>query len=247
LDLGLKGKRALITGASQGIGETTAEVFAEEGCSLRLVARNGENLERIAADLRGRFAVDVAVLPLDLSERDAAQKIVDWAGDVDILINNAGVTSFGDLWAIDDERWRTGFDLKFFAAVDLARLLYPAMKARGGGVIVNNIGLAGETYDFNYVMGTSICAALTAFTRSLGSLSLNDGIRVMGVSPGPVAVDYVRKVFGEEGAKRFPGGRIATTREVADLFAFLASPRSGYTSGSVVLIDGGIGAKSVFA
>ncbi len=121
------------------------------------------------------------------------------------------------------------------------------MKARGSGAIINNIGLAGETFDFNYVMGTSICAALTAFTRSLGSLSLNDGIRVMGVSPGPVAVDYVRKVFGEEGAKRFPGGRIATTREVADLFAFLASPRSGYTSGSVVLIDGGIAAKSVFA
>ncbi len=123
MDLGLKGKREMITGASQGIGETTAEVFAEEGCSLRLVARNGENLERIAADLRGRFSVDVAILALDLSDRDAAQKVADWAGDVDILINNAGVTSFGDLWAIDDARWRTGFDLKFFAAVDLARLI----------------------------------------------------------------------------------------------------------------------------
>jgi len=247
VDLELNGKRALITGASQGIGETAAEVFAEEGCSLRLVARNGENLDRIASDLRERFSADVEVLPVDLSTPEAAQTIADWAGEVDILVNNAGATSFGDLWAIDDARWRTGFDLKFFAAVDLARLIYPGMKARGSGVIINNIGLAGETFDFNYVMGTSICAALTAFTRSLGSLSLNDGVRVMGVSPGPVAVEYVRNLFGEEGGKRFPGGRIATTREVADLFVFLASPRSGYTSGSVVLIDGGIGAKSVFA
>jgi NAD(P)-dependent dehydrogenase (short-subunit alcohol dehydrogenase family) len=247
VDLGLKGRTALITGASQGIGEGTAQVFAEEGCALRLVARSAENLERIANDLRGRFGADVAVLPLDLSTPDAARQVVDWAGEVDILVNNAGVTSFGDLWQIDDARWRTGFDLKFFAAVDLARLLYPAMKARGGGVILNNIGLAGETFDFNYVMGTSICAALVAFTRSLGSTSLNDGIRVIGVNCGPVAVEYLRELFGAEGGKRFPGGRIATVREVAELFAFLASPRSGYTSGTIVTLDGGLAAKSVFA
>ena len=247
MDLGLKGQTALITGASQGIGEATAEVFAEEGCALRLVARSAENLERIAKDLRARFSADVEFLPLDLSTPGVAQQVVDWAGNVDILVNNAGVTSFGDLWHIDDELWRKGFDLKFFAAVDLSRLLYPAMKARGGGVILNNIGLAGETFDFNYVMGSSICAAFVSFTRSLGSLSLNDGIRVLGVNPGPVAVEYVKELFGEEGSKRFPGGRIATTREVAELFAFLASPRSGYTSGTTIAIDGGLGARSVFA
>jgi NAD(P)-dependent dehydrogenase (short-subunit alcohol dehydrogenase family) len=247
VDLGLKGQSALITGASQGIGEAAAEVFAEEGCALRLVARSAENLERIASDLRERFSADVEVLPLDLSSPDAAQWVVDWAGEVDILVNNAGVTTFGNLWQIDDPLWRSGFDLKFFAAVDLSRLLYPAMKQRGRGVILNNIGLAGETFDFNYVMGTSICAALVAFTRSLGSVSLNDGVRVLGVSPGPVAVEYVKELFGEEGSKRFPGGRIATVREVAELFAFLASPRSAYTSGTIVTIDGGLAARSVFA
>ncbi len=247
MDLELAWRVALITGASQGIGAGIAEVFAEQGCTLRLIARSAENLEQVATDLRARFPVEVQTLAVDLAADGATKRVADWAGEVDILINNAGNPRFGDLWQVDDAGWRDTFNVKLFSAVDLSRLIYPGMKARGFGVILNNIGLAGETFDFNYVVGTSVCAAMTSFTRSLGGGSMNDGVRVVGVSPGPVATPAVTRVFVGEAAERLPGKRIATIREVAELFAFLASPRSGYTSGTVVSLDGGLSSRSVFA
>ena len=246
MDLGLGGRLALITGASQGIGEGIAEVLAEEGCALRLVARSAENLDRVAAGLRERLSADVETLAIDLTGDGAADRIAAWAGDVDILVNNAGDTTYGDLWHVDDDSWKASFQLKFFSAVDLSRLLYPRMKARGGGVILNNIGILAETHDFNFMVGTSVCAAMASFTRSLGGGSLNDGIRVIGVSPGAVATPLMMRTIGEEGAKSFPGERAATVREIAELFAFLASPRSGYTSGTVVTVDGGLASRSPF-
>lgn len=247
MDLELKGRKALITGASQGIGEGIAEVLAEEGCALRLVARSAENLDRVSRGLRERFNADVQFLPIDLMEERAAERVAEWGGDIDILINNAGDTTYGDLWMVDDTTWKASFQLKFFSAVDLSRLFYPGMKARGSGVILNNIGILGETVDFNFMIGTSVCAAMESFTRSLGGGSLNDGIRVIGVSPGAVATPLLVRTIGDDGQRRFPGKRAATVREVAELFAFLASPRSGYTSGTVVTVDGGLASRGIMS
>jgi NAD(P)-dependent dehydrogenase (short-subunit alcohol dehydrogenase family) len=247
LELELTGRTALITGASQGIGEGIAEVLAEEGCALRLIARSAENLDRISRALRERFGTDVQFLPIDLTEDGAAERVAEWAGDIDILVNNAGDTTYGDLWTVDDKTWKASFQLKFFSAVDLSRLFYPGMKARGAGVILNNIGILGETVDFNFMIGTSVCSAMESFTRSLGGGSLNDGIRVIGVSPGAVATPLLMRTIGEEGQKRFPGKRAATVREIAELFAFLASPRSAYTSGTVITIDGGLASRGIMS
>jgi NAD(P)-dependent dehydrogenase (short-subunit alcohol dehydrogenase family) len=249
MDLRLRGKRALVTGASKGIGAATAEVLAEEGCDVHLVARSAPLLEDLAKRLRAEHGAKVEVHPADLRDAD------DLAGvalDVDILVNNAGDIPGGSLTAVDEETWRHAWELKVFGYINLSRLVYAKMKARGSGVIVNNIGAAGERPNFDYIAGTTGNAALMAFTRALGGRSLHDGVRVVAVNPGPVETDRIialtraqaRSRFGDESRYRelmgdYPLGRPATAREVADLIVFLASERSAYTSGAVFTLDGG--------
>lgn len=256
MDLQLQGKSVLITGASQGIGEGLALAFAQEGSHLRLVARSGSKLEAIAQRVRSERGVSAEILPLDITAPAAVEKIMAFAGDADVLINNAGSIPGGNLWDVDEQLWRSGWELKVFGYINLIRAIYPVMKARREGVILNNIGSGGENFDFNYVAGTTGNAALMAFTRALGGKSLEDGIRVVGVNPGAVATDRIVKILktrarqslGDEARftdllKTYPLGRAAQVQEVADLFVFLASPRSGYTSGTIITVDGGMTSK----
>jgi NAD(P)-dependent dehydrogenase (short-subunit alcohol dehydrogenase family) len=256
MDLQLQGKSVLITGASQGIGEGLALAFAQEGSHLRLVARSESKLAAIAQRVRSEHGVSAEILPLDITAPAAVEKIMAFAGDADVLINNAGSIPGGDLWDVDEQLWRSGWELKVFGYINLIRAMYPVMKARREGVILNNIGNGGENFDFNYIAGTTGNAALMAFTRALGGKSLEDGIRVVGVNPGPVATDRIMKILktrarqllGNEARftellERYPLGRAAHVQEVADLFVFLASPRSGYTSGTIITVDGGITSK----
>ncbi|MGC4252939.1 MAG: SDR family oxidoreductase [Sphingobium sp.] len=258
MDLELAGRSALITGASQGIGEGIARVFAEEGCHLHLVARSADKLVRLAEELKEKAGVRVEALAIDLTRAGAVEDVVAFAGTPDILVNNAGAIPGGNLWQVDDARWREGWELKVFGYIDMMRAFYPLMRERGSGVILNNIGNGGENFDFDYICGTTGNAALMAFTRTLGGRSMDHGIRVMGINPGPVATDRIFKVLharagdgdGEtedELVAGYPAGRIATVREVADMFAFLASPRSGYSSGAIVTIDGGITSRRSIA
>lgn len=252
MDLQLQGKRVLITGASQGIGEGLANIFAEEGCDLHLVARSGDRLRALASQLQNSHGVVVTIQEQDIALPSAAEKISDVAGDIDVIVNNAGAIPGGDLWEVDVEKWHEGWRLKVYGYINLCRLFYAKMKERGHGVILNNIGYGGENFDFNYIAGTTGNAALMAFTRTLGGRSLDDGIRVIGVNPGPVSTDRIVKMlkaralkqWGDEGRytellAAYPLGRAASVEEIANLFAFLASPRSGYTSGTIITVDGG--------
>lgn len=257
MDMQLTGHRVLITGASQGIGEGLAKAFAAEGCELALVARSADKLEALAAALRTTHGVRVDVLALDMTQPGAIAQVASFAGDVDVLVNNAGAIPGGNLWDVGPEQWRQGWELKVFGYIDLTRAVYPGMKARAqegrGGVILNNIGNGGQNPDFNYIAGSTGNAALMAFTCALGGRSLEDGIRVVGVNPGPVATERIAKVLRNHAARLlgderrsgelmagYPLGRAATVAEVADLFVYLASPRSAYTSGTIVTVDGGI-------
>ncbi|AUL13903.1 SDR family oxidoreductase [Bordetella bronchiseptica] len=256
MDMKIAGQRVLITGASQGIGAGLAQAFAAEGCHLALTARSADKLQALAQDLRGRHGVQVDVLPLDMTQPGAVDQVAAFAGDIDVLVNNAGAIPGGNLWDVDAPAWRQGWELKVFGYIDLARAIYPRMKARGHGVILNNIGNGGQNPDFNYIAGSTGNAALMAFTCALGGRSLEDGIRVIGVNPGPVATERIAKVLRSHAARLlgdeqrsdellagYPLGRTATVAEVADLFVYLASPRSAYTSGTIVTVDGGISSK----
>ncbi len=257
MDLGLRGRRVLITGASQGIGEGIAEVFAEEGAILHLTARSADKLEAIAGRLRKAHGATVSVWPMDLNEKGAPERLAATVGDVDVLINNAGVIPGGNLFSTTDETWRANWELKVYGYINMCRVYYSRMKAAGGGVIINDIGNAGERDDADYIAGTTGNASLMAFTRALGGRSLDDNIRVVGVNPGPVDTSRIYKLlkrravdwYGDESRweellATYPLKRPAKVREIADLMAFLASDRSGYTTGAIFTVDGGIASRS---
>jgi NAD(P)-dependent dehydrogenase (short-subunit alcohol dehydrogenase family) len=256
VDLQLKGRTAFITGASKGIGLATAHAFAAEGCNLRLTARSGDILDRTREELGGEHGVDVRVHATDLSRSENIAHLAERWSDVDILVNNAGEIPSGPIESLSEEDWRRGYDLKPFGYIMLTRGIYAAMKARGSGVIINDIGNSGENWDANYIAGSTANAALMAFTKALGGQSLDFGVRVVGVNPGPVETERMIKInkrraldwYGDEShwqelREKYPGGRPATPEEVADLIVFLASPRASYITGAIVTIDGGIAAR----
>jgi NAD(P)-dependent dehydrogenase (short-subunit alcohol dehydrogenase family) len=249
MDLHLRGKRVLITGASKGIGAAAAETFAEEGCHVSLAARSSGMLEALAKKLRAEHGVEVSVHVVDLRKPDDLAGLAKEASDIDILVNNAGDIPGGSIDKIDEPTWRHAWDLKVFGFINLTRLVYEKMKARGHG------GAAGEKFDANYICGSAGNAALMAFTRALGGKSLADNIRVVGINPGPVGTDRhvtlmktrAKNQLGDENRykelqKGFPLERPAHPREIADLMAFLASDRSSYISGVILTVDGGISA-----
>jgi NAD(P)-dependent dehydrogenase (short-subunit alcohol dehydrogenase family) len=249
MDLELTGKRALVTGASKGIGKATAMRLAQEGCDLVLIARTRETLQAAALEIRERHQVQVQVLPADLSRPLEIARVAEETGQIDILVNNAGAIPSGDLMALDDASFRSAWDLKVFGYIGMCRAFWPALKARGG-VVINVIGAAGEWLIPDYICGSTGNAALMAFTRTLGRGSVKDGVRVVGINPGPVATERMetrlraqaRDQLGDEErwmelTRNMAFGRPAAPEEIAAAVAFLASPLSGYTTGSILTID----------
>lgn len=253
MDLGLKGKRALVTGASRGIGAATALCLAEEGCNLTLVARDAAKLAKLKADIQARFpGVSVSIFEKDLRDSAASQGLAQEAGEMDILINNAGDIPGGGVLDIDDAAWRKAWDLKVFGYINLTRAYYRQMAARRSGVIVNIVGTAGERPRGDHIAVASGNAALLAFTRGVGIESTKANVRVVAVNPGASETDrqVVRwkaraaEKLGDEGRWRelvsdYPFGRLARAEEIAAVVTFVASDRASYVSGTAVTVDGG--------
>ena len=223
MDLHLAGKRALITGGSKGIGRATAMTLAQEGCDLVLCARDPVALDEASAAIRAQYQVGVATISADLSDDATVRGVAEKAGAIDILVNNAGAIPPGTLTAVDDPTWRRAWDLKVFGFISLCRAVYPALAAKRAGVIVNVIGVAGEKLDPNYIAGSTGNAALIAFTRALGRASPADGVRVVGINPGPTATARMemlmraraQKMLGDperwrELCEKLPFGRAGT-------------------------------------
>ncbi len=260
MDLGIQRRRAVVTGASKGIGLAVARGLAAEGADVALVARNGEALARAAEEIRDSYGVKAVPVVADLSKRAEVQKAAAEAtaqlGGVDILINNAGAIPAGSLAALSDDEILDAWSLKLHGYIRMVRELLPPMRERGWGRIVNVIGMAGTTPQAGYIYGGPANAALMNFTKGLALEAAADGVLVNAINPGPIATDRVMEMnrvrAAETGATleeivarqnaSVPVGRIGRPEEVADLAVYLSSERCTFIDGVVVPVAGGMGA-----
>jgi 3-oxoacyl-[acyl-carrier protein] reductase len=258
MDLKLRGKSALVTGASKGIGRAAAESLAGEGCDVILVSRTAVDLAAAKEHIARNSNVRVDTVAADLSDSRSVDRLAKDFPRIDILVNNAGAVPGGTLSDVDEATWRKAWDLKVFGYINMCRAFYALMKARGAGVIINVTGNAAQTHDPEYICGVAGNAALTALSQSLGSVSPRDGIRVISVNPGPVETERLVGLMKKKAQDRtgnaetwrdlfkpLPFGRACAPQEVGAMIAFLASDRCGYNSGSVVTLDAGLSARTL--
>lgn len=256
MNLELGGKVAVITGASRGIGEGIANILAEEGADVFLVARSAADLERVAGDVcrrGGRRAVTHVADLLDPAAPAAAVTAALAAyGRIDLLVNNAGATKRGDFFALTEEDWASGFGLKFLGAVRMTRAAWPHLKGVRGS-IVNIIGVGARVAAAEFTIGGSVNSALVNFTKSTGDIGRRDGVRVNAINPGHIATSRLerrietamratnldreaamRDMLAEIGINRF-----GEPEEIGRLVAYLCSPKAEFIHGSVIDMDGG--------
>src|SRR5262245_46291528 len=255
MELGLKDKVALVSGSSRGIGRGVALAFADAGCDLMLTGRDQAALEEVAKAIRskGRKA---AVTVLDLRAPEAPATLVEAVkreyGALDILVNNAGTTKRGDFFALTDDDWADGYALKLFAHVRLARAAWPLLKARRGSLVAIG-GTSGRKPEKSFTIGSSVNAAVAAFTKCLADLGKHDGVQVNCIHPSLVETERQwRRIraeverTGEAEAKvreRFCRDvgiiRYGTVEDVADLVTCLVSARATWMHGATIDLDGG--------
>ena len=258
MDLGIAGKGVLITGGSKGIGKATAQAMAAEGARVVICSRSKPALDDAAAQIKKATGKGVESIAADLSTLEGVQRAAGEAlgrlGRLDILVNNAGAIKGGDFLAIPDEEWMAGWSLKLLGYIRMARTVFPHMREKGGGRIVNVVGMAARNPATSYMTGGAANAALINFTKALADLGAPSNILVTAVSPGPVKTDRWDSLqrqqaeaagkdletYVKEQSASLPLGRIALPEEVADLVCFLASDRAAFLTGIAVTLDGGM-------
>lgn len=235
----LEGKSALVTGASRGIGRAIAEELARAGASVVVGYRSGrDEAEELAAAIGGR------AIQADVSSPEEAKRLVEEAGDVDVLVNNAGLTRDGLLARMPDDDWRTVIDTNLSSVFYTCRAVARPMMKRKGGAIVNIssvVGVHGNWGQTNYAASK---AGIIGFTKSLARELGSRNIRANVVAPGYVKT-ALTDVLPEEATKAMiehtPLGRVAEPDEIAGAVRFLASDQASFITGEVLLVDGGLG------
>jgi 3-oxoacyl-[acyl-carrier protein] reductase len=253
VDLGLRGKVAVITGGSDGIGRATALRLAEEGAHVAICARRKEPLDLVAADIQ-KFGVQGLAVPADMSKAADVERfmkaVIDRFGRVDILVNNAGTSKRGAFLELTDEEWAADLELKVFGAIRCTRLAVPYMKKNGGGRIVNiTISSAKQPGAQSYPTSVSRAAGL-AITKALSKEFAANNILVNTVCIGKIKSGQHERRYQREGknpeqyyaeaSKDIPMGRVGEAEEVANVIAFLVSGAASYVTGSSINLDGGI-------
>jgi len=258
MDLMLRGKVAVITGGSVGIGLAVAEGLAAEGVHLALCARNEERLREAGERIRQERGVRVLAIPADVTKaadiNAMSQQIEKEFGGADILVNNAGTGSEEKIMEAPDEKWQHYWELHVMAAVRTCRAVVPLMRRHGGGVIINNASIcAKQPLGYEPIYNTTK-AALVMFSKCLANEMIGESIRVNTISPGLVltpdwwktagvlsekegisAQEYLDRIARENA----PIGRFASPEELANFFVFLCSPLASYCVGSTYYVDGG--------
>ncbi|MFN0148286.1 MAG: SDR family NAD(P)-dependent oxidoreductase [Dehalococcoidia bacterium] len=255
MELGLKGKVALITGGSEGIGLATAEELAREGAKVAICARRKDVLDVAAAQIRGATGVDVLALQADVtSPEDLAgcvSAVAEKLGPITLLVNNAGGHAAGSLEAVDDAAWYADFDLKLMAAVRTSRLVVPGMRAAGGGRIVNVTAIFGKHPTAGSLPTSVNRAAGIALTKSMSKEFAKDNILVNSICIGLIKSGQMSRMAQrlfpdaalDDGYAKMGGnvplGRVGEASEVAGIITFLLSDRGSYITGVAINVDGG--------
>src|SRR5262245_35559358 len=241
MELGLAGRRVLVTGGSRGIGFAVAEGFLAEDAHVVIAARDETRLDHAAAALAKIGRGHIETTSIDLTQPGAAEALADAYPETDILVNNAGAIPVGDIFEVDETRWRAAWDLKVFGYVNLTRAMYARMRGHPPKVIVNVVGTGADKPQWRYACGTPANIALLGLTKVLGGRSIDDGIRVVAVSPGAVETERWRAIHMRRAQEKFgdasrwrevlldqPLGRAAHIEEVANVVVFLASERASW-------------------
>ncbi len=263
MDLMIRDKVAIVTGASAGVGEAVARELAAAGVKLVLAARRESSLAEVADSIRQSYGTEAAVVAVDMTDPEAGDKLVQEAatrfGGVDIVVNNAGRAHAGGLLDTSDDDWRGMEELKLHAMIRLNRAAIPLMRARGWGRIVNMSSIGGLYPNPKLMVSHALSAAINNLTRGLALEVARDGILVNAIGIGAVRtknwehnmIPKVRQtrpdlaglddedLVAKVGAEYTPVGRMGTPDEVAAIAAFFCSGRNGFVTGSTIEASGG--------
>ncbi len=258
MDLGLRGKVALVAGASQGIGKAIAMGFAREGAKVGICARGEARLMETADEIRRATGGDVLALVADMTSSQDIQRFVSKSverfGRLDIAVTNAGGPPPGEFMKFTDEDWENAFRLSFLSALRLTREAVPYMRNVGGGRIVNISSYAVKEPIPGLVLSNAIRSGVIGLAKTLSRELAKDKILINTVCPGRIDTERARKLnqaraerlkrpieeINREMEVEVPMGRYGTPDETADLVLFLASERASYITGTSILIDGGL-------
>lgn len=246
MELGLKGKVAIVGGSSEGIGYGIARLLAGEGAGVALVARRAEPLKAAAERIASETGAQTFVIPADIRKAEDCARIVEAAaahfGRLDILVNNDGAPPLGLLMEFDDKAWDQAIQRNLMSVVRLSRAAVPLMKQAGGGRIVNITALSVLQPMPKFGLSVATWAAVIGYAKTLSLEVAADKITVNTICPGRIATGRLATVFGQEAeelAKQVPVGRIGAPEDIAGLVGLLASDKGGYITGSTFHVDGG--------
>jgi 3-oxoacyl-[acyl-carrier protein] reductase len=258
MDLGLKDRVAIVTGASQGIGKAIAEGLAAEGASLVICARNTETLDKTTSYLRKTYKTQVIGLTADVTKTEDIDRLVKQAmgsfGRIDILVNNSGGPHATKFQSTPIEAWQHGIDLILMSVVNACRAVIPHMQARHWGRIINITSISVKQPINDLILSNSLRAGVVGLAKSLANELGKDNILVNNVCPGYTLTERLQELVNiraknnnipqEQVVKQWetdvPIGRLAQPSEIADYVVFLASERASYINGTTVAVDGGL-------
>lgn len=257
MDLGLRGKVALVAAASKGLGRATAAELAAEGASVIICARGEDALNAARDEIAAATGSQVVAVPGDVSRPEDVQRIVKTAvercGPIDILVTNAGGPPSGPFESLTPEMWQEAVDVTLMSVVNLANAVLPGMKERRWGRIINITSISVKQPVDGLMLSNSVRAAVTGFARTLANEVAPHGITVNNILPGYTRTDRVEKLSAaaaeREGItpeaargkweREIPMRRLAEPSEFSALAAFLASDRASYITGTSIQVDGG--------